>query len=203
MTDRKLTERLSEVGMPFVTRHLQHPTVLALMHGSLPDSAARTWLAQDYLFLLDEPRVLSRLAWQAPLRHRVDLIDLAAGVIHEEIPNHEKMSAMFGADLENARKTPVCNSYTSWLLETAGDYGVGLVALLSGLWGYSTLGKRMELPQEPRLRLWVESYKSPEFAALAKRFGDMVDETPVDAARACEIFEVGLQHGLDFWDVSQ
>jgi thiaminase (transcriptional activator TenA) len=203
MNDRKLTARLSEAGMPIVTRHLQHPTVVALSRGDLPDSAARAWLAQDYLFLLDETRMLSRLAWQAPMNHRQDLIDLAWGVLHEEIPNHKEVCARFGADLEGARKSPECASYTSWLLESAADYGIGLVALLSGLWGYSTLGRLMQLPEEPRLRQWVESYKSPEFASLAKRFADMVDETPVDAEQACDVFVAGLQHGLDFWDISR
>jgi len=202
MSDRKLTERLSEAGMPFVRRHLQHPTVAALSRGDLPDSAARAWLAQDYLFLLDEPRALTRLAWQAPTNHRQDLIDLAWGVIHEEIPNHMKMCAIYGADLDSARKSAACTSYTAWLLQSASDYGIGLVALLSGLWGYSTLGRLMESPEEPRLRQWVESYKSPEFGALAKRFADMVDETPVDAEQACDVFVAGLQHGIDFWNVS-
>ena len=72
----------------------------ALMRGSLTDAEARFWLEQDYLYLLDETRVLARLAWQAPAAHHADLIDLAWTVIHEELPKHIAMCQRFGADLE-------------------------------------------------------------------------------------------------------
>lgn len=201
--DQTLSERLREVGRPFVQRHLAHPTVAALSRGDWPDWAARTWLEQDYLFLLDETRVLTRLAWQAPDGHRPDLVDLAWAVFHEEIPSNRRMSAMFGSLSGRSRKNPACGAYTSWLLGSAADYGLGLVALLSGLWAYSTLGELMEMPAEPRFRVWVESYKAPEFVTLAARFARMVDETTVDFEVARDVFVAGLRHGIDFWDVGE
>jgi len=46
-------------------------------------------------------------------------------------------------------------SYTRWLTDAAADYGTGLTALLSGLWGYSTLGQLLKVPPEPRFSQWV------------------------------------------------
>jgi thiaminase/transcriptional activator TenA len=197
-----LSDRLRDVGMPFVQRHLDHPAVAALSRGDWPDEVARAWLEQDFLFLVDETRVLTRLAWQAPDGHRQDLVDLVWGVYHEEIPNHREMCSTFGAQPDQARKNAACAAYTSWLLQAASDYGLGLVALFSGLWAYSTLGGLLDLPAEPRFRAWVESYKSPDFAALAARFAEMVDETDLDFDAAREVFVAGLQHGVGFWDVS-
>ena len=188
--------------MPFIQRHLDHPAVAALSRGDWPDKDASAWLEQDFLFLVDETRVLTRLAWQAPDHHRQDLVDLVWGVYHEEIPNHRIMCSTFGARPDEARKSTVGRAYTSWLLEAATDYEPGLVALLSGLWAYSTLGGLMALPEEPRFRAWVQSYKSADFAALAARFADMVDETDIDFESAREVFVAGLQHGINFWDVS-
>jgi thiaminase (transcriptional activator TenA) len=198
-----LTAHLFEAGAPFVAQELEHPTVLALMRGSLTDAQARYWLEQDYLYLLDEIRVLARLAWQAPPSHRADLIDLAWNVIHEELPKHMVMCEQFGAQLDGAVKGPATTAYTAWLLDAAADYGIGMVALLSGLWGYSRLGQRMTVPSEPRFKEWVESYQDPSFPALARRYADMVDEVPVDPRAATTTFVEGMRHALAFWAIPQ
>jgi len=177
--------------------------VRALMRGSLTDAQARYWLEQDYLYLLDEVRVLARLAWQAPPDHRADLIDLAWTVIHEEIPKHVAMCQRFGAELDRAVKGPATRAYTAWLLDAAANYGVGLIALLSGLWGYSRLGQQMSVPAEPRFRDWVESYQDPAFPALARRYADMVDEVAVDPRIANATFLEGMRHALAFWEIPQ
>jgi thiaminase (transcriptional activator TenA) len=177
--------------------------VRALMHGTLTDAHARYWLEQDYLYLLDETRVLARLAWQAPATHRADLIDLAWNVIHEELPKHIAMCRRFGAELDRAEKGPATTSYTTWLLDTAADYGTGMVALLSGLWGYSRLGQRMTVPTEPRFREWVTSYQDPDFPALARRYADMVDELTVNPRTATATFVEGMRHALAFWAIPQ
>jgi thiaminase/transcriptional activator TenA len=95
----------------------------------------------------------------------------------------------------------VTRSYTRWLTDAAADYGIGLAALLSGLWGYSTLGQRLEVPSEPRFRQWVESYQSPEFLALAARFAVMTDEAAPDPDRALCAFLTGMAHEIAFWAV--
>jgi thiaminase (transcriptional activator TenA) len=197
-----LSDRLFEVGMPFIDRHERHPTVLGLTSGTLDERVARAWLEQDYLYLVEEIRVLARLAWLAPRAHQDHLIELAWRVIHEEIPNHEAMAAPFRPDLAHAQMGAACRAYAEWLIDAAADYGLGLVALLSGLWAYSTLGQRLSLPEEPRFCVWVASYQSPEFAPLARRFAAMVDESPIDPGKAVEVFLTGLEHGIEFWDAA-
>jgi thiaminase (transcriptional activator TenA) len=197
----RLTERLSEAGAPFVDAQLRHPTVMAIQSGQLPDAAASYWLEQDYLFLQAEIGVLARLAWQAPRPHQGELLRLAWNVAEHEIPGHKAMCALFGADLDRAEMGPATRSYTRWLTDAAADYGVGLTALFSGLWGYSTLGQQLEVPAEPRFRQWVESYQSPEFPVLAGRFAGMVDEAGPDPDRALGAFLTGMAHEITFWTV--
>src|SRR5512144_1915208 len=100
------------VGPPLLAEQLRHPTVVGLAAGELPDRVFRSWLEQDYLFLLDYVRVFSRLAWQAPDAHLGDLVDLAHATWHEELDLHRSLSAEFGADLGAARKGPACAAYT-------------------------------------------------------------------------------------------
>ncbi|XVQ86095.1 TenA family protein [Microbispora siamensis] len=194
---------LHAIGRPMLDAQLAHPTVRGIAAGDLPEPVFRSWLEQDYLYLLDYVRVFSRLAWQAPDAHLGDLVDLAYATWHDELDLHRSLSAEFGADLDGAVKGPACAAYTSFLLESAADYGEGLAALYPCMWGYSTLGRILaaDPPAEPRYRAWVDTYADPDFAALAARIAVMIDEAAPDPARARELFVRGMEHELAFWDV--
>ncbi|SDL31495.1 thiaminase (transcriptional activator TenA) [Nonomuraea maritima] len=198
-----IAEKLHAVGRPLLQAQLDHPTVAGIARGDLPEPVFRSWLEQDYLFLLDYVRVFARLAWQAPDAHVGDLVDLAHATYHDELDLHRGMSAEFGADLEGARKGPACAAYTSFLLESAATYGEGLAALYPCMWGYSQLGRILaeNPPAEPRYRAWVDTYADPGFAALAARIAQMIDEADPDPARAEALFTEGMAHELAFWDV--
>ncbi|MEU8321104.1 TenA family protein [Nonomuraea sp. NPDC048881] len=198
-----ISERLHAIGRPLLQAQLDHPTVAGIGRGDLPEPIFRSWLEQDYLYLLDYVRVFSRLAWQAPDGHLGDLVDLAYATYHDELRLHRSLSAEFGADLDNAVKGPACVAYTAFLLEAAGSYGEGLAALYPCMWGYSSLGKILaeNPPAEPRYRAWVDTYADPAFAALTVRIGQMIDEADPDPVRAEALFAEGMAHELAFWDV--
>ena len=196
-----LSEHLVGIGRPLLDDQLAHPTVRGIADGSLDEAVFRSWLEQDFLFLLDYVRVFSRLAWQAPDAHLGDLVDLAHETLHGELDLHRSLAASFGANLEGAEKGPVCEAYTAFLLESAADYGVGLAALFPCMWGYSTLGQLLAMPEEPRYRRWVETYADPAFAALARRCGEMLDEAAPDPAAAEAAFRRAMDFELAFWDV--
>jgi thiaminase/transcriptional activator TenA len=199
----RLSEELHAAGRPLLDAQLAHPTVAGIGRGDLPEPVFRSWLEQDYLFLLDYVRVFARLAWQAPGAHLGDLVDLAHSTWHDELDLHRSMSARFGADLEGARKGPACAAYTSFLLASAADYAEGLVALYPCMWGYSSLGRIMaeNPPAEPRYRAWVDTYADPGFAALTERIAAMIDAVRVGRERAMALFIEGMRHELAFWDV--
>ena len=197
----RLSRALEELGRPLVEQQLAHPTVQGIGRGDLDERVFRSWLEQDHLFLLDYVRVFSRLAWQAPDAHLGDLVDLAHETLHGELDLHRSLAGSFGADLEGAVKGPACAAYTAFLLDAAADYGVGLAALYPCMWGYSTLGQLLPVPDEPRYRRWVETYADPAFAALAARCGEMLDEAAPDRAAAEAAFLEGMAHELAFWEV--
>ncbi|HST64513.1 MAG TPA: transcriptional regulator [Mycobacteriales bacterium] len=202
-----LSARLADRGLPSVREQLAHPTVRGIARGDLDPAVFRSWLEQDYLFLLDYVRVFARLAWQAPDGHLGDLVDLAHSTWHEELELHRGLAAEFGADLFGAVKGKAAEAYTAFLLDAAADYGTGLAALLPCLWGYSTLGALLaeDPPAEPRYARWVATYADPGFAALAARCAQMLDEAHaealVDEPTATAAFDAALRHELAFWDV--
>ncbi|MEU7634316.1 transcriptional regulator [Nocardia sp. NPDC049220] len=198
-----LAAHLEEIGRPLVEEQRTHPTVAGIADGTLPEPVFRSWLEQDYLFLLDYVRVFARLAWQAPADHLGDLVDLAHATYHEELALHRSLAAEFGADLDGARKGAPCAAYTAFLLDSAASYSEGLAALYPCMWGYSTLGAQLvrNPPAEPRYRRWVDTYADPGFAELARRCAQMIDEAGADPARAEQLFREGMRHELAFWDV--
>ena len=203
-----LSASLTRAGEAQLGGQLRHPTVVGIARGTLAADTFRGWLEQDYLFLLDYVRVFSRLAWQAPAAHLGDLVDLAHVTWHTELALHRSLAAQFGADLDGAVKNGPCMAYTAFLLDAAADHGSGLAALLPCMWGYTEIGRRLAVdpPPEPRYRQWVESYADPEFAAIAARCAQMLDEAAaigaVTAERAEQLFAAGMAHELAFWDVS-
>ncbi|GAA3249853.1 TenA family protein [Nonomuraea helvata] len=198
-----ISEKLHTIGRPLLQAQLEHPTVAGIGRGDLPEPVFRSWLEQDYLFLLDYVRVFARLAWQAPAGHLGDLVDLAHTTYHDELSLHRSLSAEFGADLEGAVKGPACAAYTAFLLESAASYGEGLAALYPCMWGYSSLGRILaeNPPAEPRYRAWVNTYADSGFAALTVRIAQMIDEAEPDPARAEALFTEGMAHELAFWNV--
>ncbi|WP_055480907.1 TenA family protein [Sphaerimonospora mesophila] len=198
-----ISAELHAIGRPMLDAQLAHPTVRGIAAGDLPEPVFRSWLEQDYLYLLDYVRVFSRLAWQAPDNHLGDLVDLAYSTWHDELDLHRSLSAEFGADLEGAKKGPACVAYTSFLLESAANYAEGLAALYPCAWGYSTLGRILaeNPPAEPRYKRWVDTYADPGFAALAVRIAEMIDEIEPEPERTKELFVQAMNHELAFWDV--
>ncbi|MFI0357289.1 TenA family protein [Actinomadura sp. 9N407] len=198
-----LAAHLEKLGLPLVEEQLKHPTVAGIARGDLDEAVFRSWLEQDYLYLLDYVRVFSRLAWQAPAAHLGDLVDLAHATYHEEMALHRSLSAEFGADFDKAVKGPACAAYTRFLLDSAASYGEGLAALYPCMWGYSTLGARLaeNPPTEPRYRRWVDTYSDPAFAELTRRIAQMIDEAAPDRATAERLFLEGMRHEVAFWTV--
>ena len=203
-----LSQRLTERGLPSVRAQAAHPTVAGIARGDLDPALFRSWLEQDYLFLLDYVRVFARLAWQAPDAHLGDLVDLAHSTWHEELALHRSLAAEFGADLFGAVPGPATTAYTRFLNNAAEDYGSGLAALLPCMWGYSTLGRLLaERPPPPdeRYARWIATYADPAFAALADRCAQMLDEAHaealVDESTATKAFDTAMRHELAFWDV--
>jgi thiaminase (transcriptional activator TenA) len=209
-----LSQHLFALGRPNLERQLTHPTVRGIAAGDLELARFRSWLVQDYLFLLDYVRLFALAAARAPDTDTLGrLVDLAHTTFHEELSLHRTYAAEFGlgeVDLERAEKSPVCAAYTDFLLRTAAtaDFAEVLAALLPCMWGYAELGRSLAatgLPAEPRYRRWIEAYADPGFAALAAWCADLLDRAadglPAARLAACErAFLASLRHELAFWD---
>ena len=195
-----LSDELKSAGMPFVEQQLSHPTVVALQKGNLDQHIAQEWLGQDYLFLLEARRFFARLIWQAPANHVDDLIAHLIEISTSALVGQRELCELFGTDLSKVQLKSAGLGYTQWLFERATNYEEGLVAQWAGMWGYTTLGSMMNVPDNESLAAWVLSYRDEEFLKLVDRYEAMVNELDISRERAVEVFIEGMHHEIAFWD---
>src|SRR6266542_144405 len=129
-----LSQRLFEIGRPYVERQLGHPTVRGIADGTLDEGRFRAWLAQDYV------RLFALAAARAPDAATLGrLVDLAHSTLHEELSLHRSYAARFGLTetaLERTAKSRACAAYTDFLLRTAAlaSFAEMVAALLPCMW---------------------------------------------------------------------
>jgi thiaminase/transcriptional activator TenA len=216
MTDAPFTERLRRSADPIWQAQFEHPMVRGIGDGSLPPDIFGHWLRQDYLFLIDYSRLFAMAVVRAPnLEAMTTFSHLLQETLTREMDLHRSFVAEFGItveDLEREAKVPTTQGYTDFLLRTAttGDYAELLGALLPCMWGYSEIGQRLgSLPPPPdaRYRSWIATYADPEFAELARRCRDLIDDAcaglPESRLRPVEqAFLTSSRYELAFWEMA-
>jgi thiaminase (transcriptional activator TenA) len=115
-----LSQRLFALGQPNLERQLAHPTVRGIANGDLDQTRFRSWLVQDYLFLLDYVRLFALAAARAPDTDTLGrLVDLAHATFHEELSLHRAGYSELGRSMA-ATGLPTEPRYRRWI-ETYAD----------------------------------------------------------------------------------
>lgn len=193
-----------------------HPFVIGIGNGSLELDKFRTWLTQDYLYLIDYARLFGAGMLRAPgLEIMNTMAAVGHGILHMEMDLHRSYAAEFGispVELETATKAPTCQAYTDFLLRTAtvGDFPELMGALLPCIWGYADVAQRMAergLPDDPRYRAWIEMYTAEEFLQLGQWCRDATDAVctglPSAAIQRVEhAFITSSRWELAFWEMA-
>lgn len=169
---------------------LDHPFVRGIGDGTLSEGRFRTWLAQDYPYLVSYARVLALGAAAAEdlegLRFYADQLSMT---LTHEMALHRRNCAAFGIDeAELAAVVPdaVPLRYAEHLLEV-GRRGVEadlVAALLPCAVGYVEIGEslaRQSPPGVPAYRDWIETYTSEPMHALAAWLVQRLDSFAEDA----------------------
>lgn len=190
-----------------------HPTVTGIGDGSLPLDRFRSWVTQDWIFLVDYGRALAYGAARAPdLETMRRLAELAHETLGTEMALHRAFCAELGIagdELDRARARPETVAYTNFLVRTAaaGSFAELVAALLPCMWGFSEIGARLAArgrPDQPQYAAWIDMYASPEFGALAawcRELCDRVADGAGDDERAAmrRAFVASSEFELAFW----
>ncbi|MCJ8520178.1 thiaminase/transcriptional activator TenA [Pseudorhizobium tarimense] len=198
-------------------RYCEHSFVRELAEGTLPQTAFRHYLKQDYLFLIQFAR-----AWGLAVYKSRDLCEIRQGlealkaIVDVEMGLHVRYCADWGisetelAGLEESRATL---AYTRYVLDAgmSGDLLDLHVALAPCIIGYGEIASWIE--RQPFTNTtgnpyqdWIEMYAGDEYQELVRselewlnRRLSQVDQTRFD--RLSVVFRDATRLEADFWQM--
>jgi thiaminase len=176
-------------------RATRHPFLVAVRDGSLPEQAFDTWLAQDYLFVLDLVRFQTRLAARAP-EFALPVLTTGAAALADELAWFERHASARRLDL-NAVPLPATIAYRE-LLGRLDD--ATFPAAMTALWALERAyldAWSFAAPGSDPYREFVEHWTAPEFDAYVEALQVAADERPDDTLLG-EVIEAEER----FWDMA-
>ncbi|WP_144900936.1 thiaminase II [Halobellus captivus] len=208
------SEYLVDIEDDLWKAQFEHPFVRELAAGTLDESAFRTWLEQDYRYLLDYARTFAILGTKANGESTMGrCFEVATRVVGEEMDLHRSFAAEYGLspeELAGARKTPTCEAYTNFLLRTARErpFPVGVAAVYPCGQGYLDVAAEMaaRADGEHRYTPFIEKYTSDAFRESVAWMREVVDhcaEThPSLRAEMESAFRRSAELEYAFWEMS-
>jgi thiaminase/transcriptional activator TenA len=197
-----------------------HPFVQALSAGTLPLPAFRTYLVQDYLFLIHFARAKALAVVKGESLAAMREKAAAVLAILDETKLHLKYCADWGLDEAAVVATPETAetvSYTRWVLDRGlhGDILDLEVALAPCTVGYGEVALRILADPARRAdgnayQSWIDAYAGDEYQAMARAAAARIDALGVshggearfarlaaDFAEAARLEQRFWQQGLD------
>ena len=211
-------ERLKTEAAAEWRAYTEHPFTAGLADGSLPETAFRHYLVQDYLFLIEFARAYALAVYKSP--QLTDMREAAAGlsaILDVEMNLHVKLCAGWGLsprDLEQAPPASETLAYTRYVLDAGarGDLLALRVALAPCVIGYAEIGARLAARHEASVqknpyRVWVDEYAGAPYQEVAKAARAHLDRlaklyvTPAREAELITIFKEATKLETDFWEM--
>ncbi|MGE3906321.1 MAG: TenA family protein [Reyranellaceae bacterium] len=162
------------------TAYVEHPFVLRLADGSLPEACFRHYLVQDYLFLIQFARAWALAGYKTASLEELRAAGRAmAGIVDVEMGLHVRYCAGWGLDEMAMARTPEASAtlaYTRFVFErgTAGDLLDLQVALAPCIVGYAEIARRLEARADRRradnpYEAWIGMYAGAEYQEVARQ----------------------------------
>jgi thiaminase (transcriptional activator TenA) len=195
---------------------LQHPTVLAIGGGTLPEETFRYYIEQDYQFLTRYVKVMAYgIVASNDLSVTTRMSELLNSTLAVEMDALRDLYEQFGgepADLPSIPRSPSCAAYTDHLLSVAAEHDllVTLSAILPCQWGYREIGrnlKAMGLPEDQRYAAWIEEYADEGYGALVDWAIEQLNALALSSGersrcRAKEVFQLSAEYEHRFWTMA-
>jgi len=214
-----LFARLKDAAAKEWRAYVQHEFVRQLGTGCLPGAAFRTYLVQDYLFLIQHARAYALAAYKA--RTLTDMRaakDAMVALTDVEMSLHLRVCKRWGLDtveVEAAPEHPTTIAYTRYVLDIgmSGDLLDLQVALCPCALGYAEIGQQLAPqgvhaldPAHPYYE-WISEYAGDAYqqvATEARARLDALAQRYACTARFTElarIFATATRLEANFWQI--
>lgn len=205
------TDQLLDRGEDIWQAQYDHPFVTELADGTLDEAAFRTWVEQDYRYLLDYARTFAIAGTKARREdHMTGLLGVSHTILDFEMDLHREFAAGYGltpADLEAVEKAPTCTAYTNFLVRTAYDRPLPVIAAAIYPCGKGYLDVAAHAADlatdDHRYTPWIEKYTSDEFVEavdwMTALADEMAEEHPGYRDEMTEAFVMSARLEHAFW----
>jgi thiaminase/transcriptional activator TenA len=198
---------------PLLGRIYGHPFITELAAGTLSPERFKVFIRQDWLYLIDFSHALAITAGRARESHIERILEASKMCLVVEREMHAGYFTRYGIStkLTDARKTPACIGYTSYLLAKAASGGVGeaMAALTPCFWIYREVGlhivQQAEQAKNNPYSDWIDTYADKEFSDIVDGFVGLTDEVADEAGqperdRMVKAFMTASRFEYHFWD---
>lgn len=213
-----LFEMLKEQCRDEWNAYIHHSFPSRLAEGSLPGSAFRHYLVQDYIFLKHFSRAWALVVYKADsvsvMQSAVTVLD---GLLNHEMSMHVEYCSQWGItkeQIEQAQEARGNMAYTRYVLDAglSGDLLDLMTALAPCVIGYAEIGRNCADTVEVNLEdhpfgKWIETYSGNEFQELAASVQQLMNDLYGQQAHAArftklsEIFTNATRLEQGFWDM--
>lgn len=210
-------DRLKTAAADDWRSYVDHDFVRQLGVGTLPEAAFRTYLVQDYLFLIQFARAYALASYKS--RRLEDIRSAQEGLasVLQETELHVRLCARWGLspeDIETAPEHQATVAYTRFVLDcgAAGDLLDLHVALAPCVIGYAEIGRALADAHGPSLdahpyREWIGEYAGDGYQGVAvaarRRLDDLARRSMTEErfTELAAIFAKASRLEADFWQM--
>ncbi|MBA1192895.1 TenA family protein [Pseudomonas entomophila] len=180
-----LFDRLKAAAAADWSAYVDHRFVRQMGEGSLPEPVFRTYLVQDYLFLIQFARAWALAAYKSRRPDDIRAAQAGLAAILDETELHLRLCARWGLsrdDVEHAPEHRATVAYSRFVLDcgAAGDLLDLQVALAPCVMGYAEIGERLardvpDLASHPYGE-WIGEYAGEAYQGVATAARAHLDE---------------------------
>lgn len=197
--------------------YVDHEFVRRMGEETLPDSAFRTYLVQDYLFLIQFARAWALAAYKSRTIADIRAAQSGLGSILDETQLHVRLCGRWGLSAEELEAAPehqATVAYTRFVLDcgAAGDLLDLHVALAPCVIGYAEIGRKLangraDALANHRFREWIEEYAGSGYQDVAnaarKHLNDLASRSMTDQrfSELAALFAKATRLEAAFWQM--
>jgi thiaminase/transcriptional activator TenA len=210
-------DRLKATAAADWQSYVDHAFVRQLDAGTLPQAAFRTYLVQDYLFLIQFARAYALATYKSRALSDVRATEAGLAAILDEMDLHVRLCGRWGLspeDIEAAPEHQATVAYTRFVLDcgAAGDLLDLHVALAPCVIGYAEIGRNLtphgiEALGDHPYREWIGEYAGEPYQNVATRARRHLDDLAARAMTERRFTELAALFGkasrleADFWQM--
>ncbi len=211
-------DRLKAAAAPEWHSYVAHDFVRQLGEGTLPQAAFRTYLVQDYLFLIQFARAWALAAYKSRTIADIRAAQAGLSAILDETELHVRLCGRWGLSPEALAAAPehqATVAYTRYVLDcgAAGDLLELHVALAPCVIGYAEIGRALTpngidtLAADHPYREWISEYAGAGYQSVATAARHQLDELAARTMTSqrfdelAAIFAKASRLEADFWQM--